>query len=432
MRGLVIGKKMKIILKCIPFLILLLTWESIAQWMDFKLTLGGWWINHILRAMLPLAFVLYYINYPTKCSKTPAMFKLLFIMLAISTIYGLFMSEGYQDYQLMIDKLTAWGLCLGWFYFQNPANILNVTRSWCIYSIPLFIFLLFFMQGEAVGRYFAPFAFLLIFFPYLGKKWKYMVLLSVTLVLIFGALGARSSILRFAVSIVLAIAIYYRKIIPNILIKGIFIMFVVAPMILLYLGISGWFNVFRIQEELGWDEYSVQNSFNKNEQENLTADTRTFLYVEELQSAVNNNYVLFGRSLSRGYDSVVIDGIDWKSGRNERWSCEVRMLNVFNYMGLFGVIIVGLVYIIGAYKAVFRSNSFTMQIIGVYVAFRWFYGWIEDFDRFDLINLYLWIPIIMCYSIRFLRMTDYDFYCWIQNFSKHQNRKKKCLIKYQG
>lgn len=423
---------MKIILKCIPFLILLLTWESIAQWMDFKLTLGGWWINHILRAMLPLAFVLYYINYPTKCSKTPAMFKLLFIMLAISTIYGLFMSEGYQDYQLMIDKLTAWGLCLGWFYFQNPVNILNVTRSWCIYSIPLFIFLLFFMQGEAVGRYFAPFAFLLIFFPYLGKKWKYMVLLAVTLVLIFGALGARSSILRFAVSIVLAIAIYYRKIIPNILIKGIFIMFVVAPMILLYLGISGWFNVFRIQEELGWDEYSVQNSFNKNEQENLTADTRTFLYVEELQSAVNNNYVLFGRSLSRGYDSVVIDGIDWKSGRNERWSCEVRMLNVFNYMGLFGVIIVGLVYIIGAYKAVFRSNSFTMQIIGVYVAFRWFYGWIEDFDRFDLINLYLWIPIIMCYSIRFLRMTDYDFYCWIQNFSKHQNRKKKCLIKYQG
>lgn len=207
-------------------------------------------------------------------------------------------------------------------------------------------------------------------------------------------------------------------------------MFVVAPMILLYLGISGRFNVFRIQEELGWDEYSVQNSFNKNEQENLTADTRTFLYVEELQSAVNNNYVLFGRSLSRGYDSVVIDGIDWKSGRNERWSCEVRMLNVFNYMGLFGVIIVGLVYIIGAYKAVFRSNSFTMQIIGVYVAFRWFYGWIEDFDRFDLINLYLWIPIIMCYSVRFLHMTDYDFHCWIRNFFKTQNRNRKCLIKY--
>lgn len=430
MRGLVIGKKMKIILKCIPFLILLLTWESIAQWMDFKLTSGSFWLDHILKAMLPLSFIIYYVNYPTKCQNVPIIFRLLFILFIISVVYGVFMAEGYQDYQLMVTKLTAWSLCLGWFYFQNPDNISNVIRKWCKYAIPLFFFLVFFMQGEAVGRYFAPFAYLLIFFPYLEKKWKFTVLFIVVLILIFGSLGARSSILRFAVSIVLAIAIYYRKIIPNLLIKMAFFVFVIAPIILLYLGISGVFNVFRIQEELGWNEYTVRSSLDNSNQENLTADTRTFLYVEELQSAVNNNYVLFGRSIGRGYDSVVITGMDLKSGRNERWSCEVRMLNVFNYMGVVGVVIVGLVYIVGAYKAVFRSKSFTMQIIGIYVAFRWFYGWIEDFDRFDLINLYLWIPIIMCYSVRFLHMTDYDFHCWIRNFFKTQNRNRKCLIKY--
>lgn len=271
------------------------------------------------------------------------------------------------------------------------------------------------MQGEAVGRYFAPFAFLLIFFPYLSKKWKIVVLLVTAIVLLLGALGARSSVLRFVISMVLAIAIYCRKFISETAIKISFVSLIIAPIILLYLGISGQFNIFKLQEEMGMEEYEVQNSFDKNEQENLTADTRTFLYIEELQSAVKNNYVLFGRSLSRGYDSVMISGMDWKPGRNERWSCEVRMLNVFNYMGVVGVVIIALVYIIGAYKAVFRSKSFVMQIIGIYVAFRWLYGWIEDFDRFDLINLYLWIPIIMCYSNKFLNMTNGDFRNWIKH-----------------
>ena len=418
---------MNIILKFIPFFILLLTWESIAQWMDFKLFLGGWWINQMLKIMLPLSFLTYYYNCHIKCQKTPFIFKLLFILLGFSTLYGIYMSEGYQDYQLMIIKLTAWGLCLGWFYFQNPDNVSNVTRGWCKYAIPLFFILLAFMQGEAVGRYFAPFAFLLIFFPYLEKKWKILVLLVVIMVLLFGALGARSSVIRFVVSIMCAFAIYCKRFIPEIIIKGVLLLLILLPVILLYLGISGQFNVFEIQENLGIEEYEVKNSFNQNEQENLIADTRTFLYIEELQSAVKNNYVLFGRSLGRGYDSVVISEMDWKPGRNERWSCEVRMLNVFNYMGLIGVVIIGLVYIIGACKAVFCSKSFVMQIMGVYVAFRWLYGWIEDFDRFDLINLYLWIPIIMCYSNKFLNMTDDDFQNWIRGFFK--SRKRKCLAR---
>lgn len=406
---------MRIILKFIPFLILLLTWESVAQWMNFELFLGGWWINHILRAMLPLSFIVYYFNYSLKCQPPPLIFKWLFTIFIFSTIYGVYMSEGYQDFQLMIDKLIAWGLCLGWFYFQNPDNVLKVTKGWCKYALPFFFVLFAFMQGEAVGRYFAPFAFLLIFFPYLSKKWKIVVLLVTAIVLLLGALGARSSVLRFVISMVLAIAIYCRKFISETAIKISFVSLIIAPIILLYLGISGQFNIFKLQEEMGMEEYEVQNSFDKNEQENLTADTRTFLYIEELQSAVKNNYVLFGRSLSRGYDSVMISGMDWKPGRNERWSCEVRMLNVFNYMGVVGVVIIALVYIIGAYKAVFRSKSFVMQIIGIYVAFRWLYGWIEDFDRFDLINLYLWIPIIMCYSNKFLNMTNGDFRNWIKH-----------------
>lgn len=405
---------------------LLLTWESIGQWMNFKLFLGGWWIEHILMSIMPLSFIVYYYYNPTKCQKTPFIFKSLFVLLILNSIYGIFMSMGYQDIQSLISKLIAWSLCFGWFYFQSPEKISFVTRSWCKYALPLFFVLCAFMQGEAVGRFFAPFAFVLIFFPYLDKKYKLYVLCIVIIVLFFGALGARSSVIRFAVAIGLAIIIYSKKIIPPLIIKLIFFVLIISPIVFLYLGITDKFNLFKIQEELNLKEYSVTSSFDSGEQEDLTSDTRTFLYVEEIQSALNNDYVIFGRSLSRGYDSVVIEGMDWMKGRNERWSSEVRMLNVFNYMGIVGVIIVSLVYIIGSWNAIFRSNSFSMQIIGLYVAFRWLYGWIEDFDRFDFINLYLWIPIFMCYSTRFLNMTEYEFKNWIYNFFKPQN--KRCYL----
>lgn len=416
---------MKSVIKFIPFWILVMTWMSIAQWMNFELFLGGWWIEHLLCFMLPLSFVIYYKYNSRELQKAPVIFKIFFLLLFCNIIYGLFMSEGYQDTQTMFAKFISWALCAGWFYFQNPDNIAKVTRDWCKYSIPLFFCLVAFMQGEAVGRFFAPFAFVLIFFPLLERKWKIRVIFVVATVLLFGALGARSSVIRFAVGILLALAIYFHKKFPKILTKLLFVILVASPIVLLFLGITDKFNVFRFQEEFGLKEVEVNSSFDNGETEDLTGDSRTFLFVEEIESAIKHNYVIWGRSLSRGYDSVVIDDVDWKHGRNERWSSEVRFLNVFNYMGIVGVVIVGLLYIIGAWKAVFKSKSFAMQMIGLYVAFRWLYGWVEDFDRFDLINLYIWIPIFMCYSEKFLNMNDEGFKMWAKNFFKKESVCKR-------
>lgn len=99
---------MKGMFKLIPYLMLLLTWESIGQWMNFKLFLGGWWIEHILMSIMPLSFIVYYYYNPTKCQKTPFIFKSLFVLLILNSIYGIFMSMGYQDIQSLISKLIAW------------------------------------------------------------------------------------------------------------------------------------------------------------------------------------------------------------------------------------------------------------------------------------------------------------------------------------
>jgi hypothetical protein len=411
---------MKNIIKIIPFAILIMTWKSVAQWMNFDIFLGGWWIEHILCFMLPLSFVVYYKYNSIKLQKAPIIFKIFFLILFCNVIYGFYMIDGYNDFLLMASKILAWSLCVGWFYFQEPKNVAKVTSLWCKYSIPLFFVLMVFMQGEAIGRFFAPFGFVLIFFPYLKKTWKTKIILVVLLVLLIGSLDARSSVIRYGVAILLALAIYFQKKIPSLLIKLLFVIFVVSPIVFLILGITEQFNIFKFKEEFGLKDIEVSSSFDNGEKSDLTEDTRTFLFIEEINSAITHDYVTFGRSIGRGYDSVTIGGVDWIAGRNERWSSEVRFLNVFNYMGLVGVVIVGLLYIIGAWKAVFQSNSFAMQMIGLYVAFRWLYGWIEDFDRFDLINLYLWIPIFMCYSQKFLNMNDTEIKIWIKELFKPQ------------
>ena len=42
-------------------------------------------------------------------------------------------------------------------------------------------------------------------------------------------------------------------------------------------------------------------------------------------------------------------------------------------------------------------------------------AWIEDFSRFDLNYLFLWIFIGMCYSPVFRNMSNNDFRNWLYN-----------------
>ena len=180
-------------------------------------------------------------------------------------------------------------------------------------------------------------------------------------------------------------------------------------MILFVLGITGTFNIFQIEQELGLeDKYTMKS----NEDEySVLVDTRTFLYVEEIESALKHNYVFQGRSITRGYDSLAFgEGIDkaLKTKRGERQSCETSILNIFNYFGLIGVFIYFIIFASASYKAIYQSNNRYIPIIGLYVAFRWLFAWIEDFSRFDLNYLFLWIMIGICYSPIFRNMTDSD------------------------
>ena len=189
---------------------------------------------------------------------------------------------------------------------------------------------------------------------------------------------------------------------------------IMTPIILFILGVSNIFNIFKIEEELGIEnKFQMKNS--TGDEYSALTDTRTFLYAEEIQSAIKNKYIIIGRSIARGYDStsfgeMINSALHLK--RNERSSCETSILNIFNYFGLIGVCIYMFIFWKAYYLAITKSKNIFIPVIGIYVAFRWLFAWIEDFSRFDLNYLFLWIFIGLCYSPVFRNMTNREYKNW--------------------
>jgi hypothetical protein len=131
--------------------------------------------------------------------------------------------------------------------------------------------------------------------------------------------------------------------------------------------------------------------------------------------------VLFGRTPARGNDSNLF-GLhqlrELKTGKKERYANEVSILNIFTWTGLIGVILYFFVFLKASYLAVVKSNSFFMKLLGLFVAFRWVYAFIEDFSNFNLYYIFLWIMIGMCFSKEFREMNDEEIKYWVEGLFK--------------
>lgn len=81
---------------------------------------------------------------------------------------------------------------------------------------------------------------------------------------------------------------------------------------------------------------------------------------------------------------------------------------------------------IGFARCLFLVIPFVFFILGatnicsdyrLYVAFRWTFAWIEDFSKFDLNYLFLWIMVGICFSPLYRNMTDEDFKLWVKSIN---------------
>lgn len=345
----------------------------------------------------------------------------------IGTIKGFFIADNYWEFKNLISGLLC---CLlpAMTYVFCPTVLLKFYRLWIKICIPaFFLFYLWMVTPGEVNFYLGPVFVIGCFLPYMPKKWKFIIgfLLAFMLVADF---GGRSQVLKAFLSICISLLCIFRKFVSEKILRLAHWLCYISAIVLLVLGITGKFNVFTdLSSNSGkYVEKKIVNG--EQVEDDLAADTRTFIYVEVLQSALNNDYVLCGRSLARGNDSNSFGSYnaeDLKTGKYERYQNELCHLNIFTWLGVIGMLLYSLIYIRSSYLAVYRSNSYFLKLIGVFIAFHWAYGWIEDTTNFDILNISLWSAIGIGLSSQFRAMTDKDFKQWVLGIFY---KKKKTFI----
>lgn len=396
-------------------LIVLISISSVLAWC--KVPIGNtaiWW------CIDTFILILFYKLWDRRQFKVKVI-NVFLILVLCSAVYGVIKkAQIYWDYKLLCDNLMIFLLPLAAYAYMKPYILKTTLKSYLTFSPWILLVLAPFLDSDAFGRFLVPYSFMALFFKDLNVKYRFMIIAAYVITVLCGS-DSRSDVVKFSLCICLAVCYYYKKI-ADFFFKFVGFaryVFLVIPFVFFILGAAGIFNVFNADEELGINgKYSMKSS--GAEDVSALADTRTFLYVEEINSAVKNNYVIFGNSIARGYDSEFFGhsiDLDLKTNRGERPGCEVSILNVFNYFGLVGCIIYFLIFSMASYYAIYKSNNRFVPIIGLYVAFRWTFAWIEDFSKFDLNYLFLWIMVGICFSPLYRNMTDEDFKLWVKSIN---------------
>ncbi|CAM4099796.1 O-Antigen ligase [Zobellia roscoffensis] len=402
----------------IPYLMLIASAPSILQGLQLETTQLNaiWWSIFAFFLWMVLRYKKYFFIE----SSLPVLIKIFLWMVVFQVVHGIFVAQGYWDYKVLIRNIFIFALPLSILVFSSPMLLRKTLHVWFIYATAAFLILVPLMGPHYVGMYWVPVLFMLLFLRILPRGQKIFILCILALVFIFGSLGARSTIIKYSVALILGLSLYTKMYRFKQLLRMIHVGLMALPVVLLMLGLTGVFNVFKLDEYASsLSGVELRDSSGEIEGGTLTADTRTGIYIENITSAIKHDYVWKGHSLARGHESVLFGDVDLY-GRGERPSSEVSILNIFTYFGIFGVLVYFGIFCTASYKAIMQSRNKYMRVLGIFVAFRWVYAWIEDYNEFNLNTLFLWIMIGMCYSTVFRAMTNREFAIWVRSILWHR------------
>lgn len=336
----------------------------------------------------------------------------------ICILRGCFVADNYWEWKNLVGITPVLLLPLSITVSSSPDLLQSLFKFWVRYVLPLFfLFFPFIYEREGVGYYLAPLTLFLLFFPGLKRSWK-VILIFFCLFVFLGNLDARSNVIRFAVCLMLGLLFNFTQIANWKLLKYIRILLMPIPVILFGLAVAGVFNIFNMDEYVTGKYSTSVKDQGQSVEVSLTADTRTFLYKEVLTSAITYDYWLLGRTPARGNESESFGLFaleELGTGKMERFSNEVSVLNIFTWTGIVGLILYFLIFYKATYLAINKSNNGYIRIIGIYVCFRWCYAWVEEFNNFDLSNIFLWLMFGMCFSKAFRTMSDNEMENWVRN-----------------
>lgn len=395
-------------------LLLIISITSIFNWSTFRFSI----LNNttLLWCVYAITLYLFFKNKIKDYNILPI--NLFLALVVIASIHGIFVSRGYWDYKLLVQNTMTFLLPISVYTFAYPHRVHNILSLWFKYAVIIFIILTPFMYSDAFAYFVHPFILPALFFPLLNKKWKYLTIIALIITFVMG-FASRSCITRFIVAFIVGYLCRFATFRKHQFKTTIALW--IAPILFFCLATFGNFNIFNIEEEFQLTERWKLKTEKTATNDVAFEDTRTSLYKEVISSAIVKDYWILGHSLARGYYSKWFSkqkDAPVKALESERPSCESSILNVFTYMGVIGVILYMAIFVYSSYLAVCKSNNIYIPTLGIFVSFRWLFGWIEDFSSFNFTYIILWIMIAMCFSPYFRGMTNNDFKNWFKNIFK--------------
>ncbi len=385
-----------------------------------------WWL---IRFAILWGFYSVYKNFITANLKRQMIWVMYYLIWNIIEItHGIFVAEDYWGWKGFVNNAMILCMPIVAYAASNTNLIQHLLWTYIKYCLPFAAVVFFLASPGGFGFFLAPIAYLLLFLPLVTKKWR-MILLGICLLILAIDLDARSNIIKFAAPLLLLLFLPFKKLLFGKSLETIRLVFFFLPFILFYLGTSGVFNIFKIGESVDQNYVQVkENQQGEIVEIDLKMDTRTALYTEVLSTANKYNTWLWGRSPAKGNETELFAHVAEITGREERLSNEVAILNIFTWTGAIGVVLYFLVFYGASYLAVNKSKNIYIKLVGVFIAFRWLYAWIEDINNFSLNYFMLWIVIGMCYSPAFRNMNDLQMKYWVRSI--FDIRYKKVLSKY--
>lgn len=330
---------------------------------------------------------------------------LLFLLVVCYAVFTLIKISIYGtefDFWRQIFYVIGSMFCVGIALFSDNPEIQKTMHHTVLRYFPyyfIFICIPFMHLGASLMT---PMVYYVSLFMFLPKKRYWLAIFAVLFVLLMP--GQRFPLLQMGFAGLFYALFYYRLLktkIGTLLLSFIFLLF---PIVSLYTSVQGIFNPFEYMEE--------QSAGEKYGDEDLSADTRSFLYEEALLSVKNNGDALLGRTFGYGYDSEFAYNRSKETNlkvRKQRVS-EVFMINVFIWMGGLGVVLIFIVFVTTIIISIVYSNNIYSQYLGLLLSVQWVLLWIE-MPHIMITNniIVLWSMMSLCVSPYWRRLTNHEF-----------------------
>lgn len=408
--------------KVYKYLFLLLTFISVNQWSPIPI--GNTTTTYILNYVLLCCFICSIVKQRINIFKNQYTIVGVYICWTLFEILrGFYVAENYWEWKNFIGTIPIVLFPLIVFILKDPIVLKSILKPWYRWATLAFVLFFYWMVGFS-QFYLGPIFFALCFLL-LGKNFfmKTVILTQGVLILTDDIIDNRSQFLKAVMSFLILFLTVFHKFISSYLIRLACLVVIIATIILLYLGLTGRFNLFENISDNYKGQYTLATDVDGESRTiDISGDTRTFIYEEVFGSAIKNDYVLMGRTPARGHDAIAfaketqallsvhyVDNL-----KIERHKDELCFTNIFTWLGLIGMLLYISIYLHSAYLGLFKSNSKYVKLCGAMVVFYFAFGWIENSTSFDIINVTYWIFISICLSSSFRKMTDRDFKLWFR------------------